>query len=432
MGFLKSVIADARPAKSMQRSNSSPASVSGQIPAVLSSNNAYAKSASKQTHGIVRNQTQAAQNVANTRNQDASGQLSGLSNLRDNHHPKTEAQTRPEIKHSSVAQTKEVLRQQKTTNHADEPGKAVSRTTPVQSSEEFPLSKSDLPSVSIKAAEMNASSSDLARTESRPFEQNLQQGADGDFAAENMTSARRTNHTQTTTVQQSISSQTPLQTPANQQPFDALNTGLSSLPHKDEKESPSDSYESLIRTQSFANKSFNEAELSQSPDNAEDSKKAKSNREHNVDTSAQNVTLNIEAAQYPNASNNDSQQADSNPVFQATGKAESELQSSEDQLASVEARLQNIDSEVRQQKDKEVGMQVMAARTTNMIDDQLASQLAASQHSTNPVQVNNGSAEVRIGQVDVFIEKPATSSASVVRSIRPSISMASRHYLRRL
>ncbi|HRF06675.1 MAG TPA: hypothetical protein PLP32_19080, partial [Accumulibacter sp.] len=42
------------------------------------------------------------------------------------------------------------------------------------------------------------------------------------------------------------------------------------------------------------------------------------------------------------------------------------------------------------------------------------------------------SPEVRIGQVDVFVERPARAASPARSSARPAVSLASRHYLRGL
>ncbi len=75
---------------------------------------------------------------------------------------------------------------------------------------------------------------------------------------------------------------------------------------------------------------------------------------------------------------------------------------------------------------------VLQSRSSRMMSDLLAQTHADSQRKDPAAQTVQGAAEVRIGQVDVFIEKALPSSNTGGRAFSPAISMASRQYLRRL
>ena len=107
--------------------------------------------------------------------------------------------------------------------------------------------------------------------------------------------------------------------------------------------------------------------------------------------------------------------------------ADTQLHQQTEQLTA-----KKIEHQIEHQIDKGAGVPLMAAHTTLKVAEQIASQQTAYPSPVNPPEIQRISNEVRIGQVDVFIEKPAAASATTARSLRPSISMASRHYLRRL
>ena len=91
-------------------------------------------------------------------------------------------------------------------------------------------------------------------------------------------------------------------------------------------------------------------------------------------------------------------------------------QEHQDQLSSIEKRARLVE-----------------ARSTSLIDDQFARHHASEPRSLRkPSFEAPRTAEVKIGQVDVFVEKSSAASSRGNRTTRPSISLASRHYLRRL
>ena len=103
-----------------------------------------------------------------------------------------------------------------------------------------------------------------------------------------------------------------------------------------------------------------------------------------------------------------------------------------------EAELRKLSSTMRQQHEeqlssieKQIGL--IEARAISLIDEQLARHHAGEQHNrTTPSFTAARNAEVKIGRIDVFVEKSAPASATVGRATRPAVSLASRHYLRRL
>ncbi len=436
MGFLKSVIADARPAKSLQRSYTSPASVSVPMPVTSSSDNMLAKSSGRQSDSLLPRQSQTGPIVSNTPVLDRHHRSSQLSNLRDTQAIKSERLSRPEKNNSHVYQAKHVLPQQ-ITRQSEKAAKPVSLTSPVQRNQDFPQSKSYLPSVSMKPGEINADSSDLSSVRTQSLEKNLSSDPATDFPTQKMPAARARKYIQEKQdkkLKQSSNTQTPIQPEVRESAFDTSDTGFSKMSVTDEKVTSSGSNESQLKATDSVVKSFNEVEFKHSRLNTEASnpQQTNSSRGQETDTSAQNVSPDIATALYTETGNHDSQQVQSNPDLHLAEKAQSEMPSAETRQSVTEARLHNLDSQVQQQTDKTAGMQVMAAQTTNMVANQLASQHADLQSPGNPVRISQGSAEVRIGQVDVFIEKPVAVSTSAGRSIRPSISMASRQYLRRL
>ncbi len=105
---------------------------------------------------------------------------------------------------------------------------------------------------------------------------------------------------------------------------------------------------------------------------------------------------------------------------------------------SKDTHVPELPREMQQQHQEQLSSiekqaRLVETRVTSHIDDQFA------RHYTNEHR-NPGTtgfelprtAEVRIGQVDVFVEKSSTASSHGNRTTRQSHSLASRHYLRRL
>ena len=103
-----------------------------------------------------------------------------------------------------------------------------------------------------------------------------------------------------------------------------------------------------------------------------------------------------------------------------------------------DAQLRKLTNDMQQQHQKQLSSiekhaRLVEARSTTLIDDQFARHYASEPRSLRePSFEATRTAEVKIGQVDVFIEKTSAASSPGNRTTRPSVSLASRHYLRRL
>lgn len=128
---------------------------------------------------------------------------------------------------------------------------------------------------------------------------------------------------------------------------------------------------------------------------------------------------------------------------QLTGSLPSDHQPTTDRSsASLEpakdAQLRKQSSVIQQQHQQQLSAiekqaRLVEARSTSLIEDQFAKHDASEHRSlrTPGLEVPR-TAEVRIGQVDVFVEKSSPASSRGNTATRPSVSLASRHYLRRL
>ena len=75
----------------------------------------------------------------------------------------------------------------------------------------------------------------------------------------------------------------------------------------------------------------------------------------------------------------------------------------------------------------------LQAKSTSVIQNHAASiQPVEAGAGESPGVAGSSNGEVRIGQVDVFVERTSTPAARANSSSRPSVSLASRHYLGRL
>ncbi len=107
-----------------------------------------------------------------------------------------------------------------------------------------------------------------------------------------------------------------------------------------------------------------------------------------------------------------------------------DTQSIESNLRTEEILPQSAPPEISVQTSPQ--MPLVESRSSSMMSDQFAQQQTEREHIINSVQTTQQSADVRIGQVDVFIERSTPSSSTGGRVFRPAISMASRQYLRKL
>jgi hypothetical protein len=106
--------------------------------------------------------------------------------------------------------------------------------------------------------------------------------------------------------------------------------------------------------------------------------------------------------------------------------------------SAIDAQLRKQSSVIQQQHQQQLSAiekqaRRVEARSTHLIQDQFAQHTASEHRSlrTPGLEVPR-TAEVRIGQVDVFVERSSPAASRGNRAIRPSVSLASRHYLRRL
>ena len=101
------------------------------------------------------------------------------------------------------------------------------------------------------------------------------------------------------------------------------------------------------------------------------------------------------------------------------------------------AKSQSLSDTIQQQqherKSIEKTAEMIEARSIRTIDDQMARYPASEPHGQKkPGFEAPHSAEVKIGRIDVFVEKPMQTTSHGSRTALLSVSLASRHYLRRL
>ena len=130
-------------------------------------------------------------------------------------------------------------------------------------------------------------------------------------------------------------------------------------------------------------------------------------------------------------------QAHSQPalVKQASNMPAAEPQSPAVMTNDTLADLRAEDEAAQQHQSSLVENQarLLEAKTTALIDDQLSRLPMNENYAARPAAIEvNQTPEVRIGRVDVFVEKAATTAQRTSSSPRPSVALASRYYLRRL
>lgn len=417
MSFLKSVIADARPAKSVQRVPTSPARTSGTMPE-SPSDNVPLKSSVRHTDTFSSRQTQHDPIASNPPVQQSHRQSSRLNNKRDHLAVQPTRNSQPEKSNSESHQLKNVIRQQ-TGHKTDESAKPISLATKVQSGQNISTEKTSANAVTLEGHVPSAVASYPAN-EKKPVVSSRKNVQDKDV--------------QVKKVKPSIDIQTPIQAQVSESSDDGKVSGFIALTRADSGQAASASNENRTTPKFFVDKNFYEIELKQGRvDTAGSNPQHQStSRDYKPELSAQNEQSDSPTDLYLDSEHYNVLFKDGNSGLQPEEKNAADISTTKTEHPEVDARLHSLELQSKQQTLKQSLEQVIAVQTTNMLDHHMANQQADLRPEMNAAHLNPSSPEVRIGEVDVFIEKPTTKSVATGRSFRPSISMASRHYLRRL